>query len=75
MWSRIHLIPLLQAEEDRDLVRRQWANETREQELLGSKTRVYNSDRWVTMLFVWQEMWLIRMFKICAAHLLDYSFE
>ena len=47
MWSRIHLIPLLQAEEDRDLVRRQWADKARERELLGGETRVYHSDRYV----------------------------
>lgn len=46
MWSRIHLIPLLQAEEDRDLVRRTWANEAREKELMGSVTKVYHSDRY-----------------------------
>ncbi|KAJ9647356.1 hypothetical protein H2201_008749 [Coniosporium apollinis] len=45
MWSRIHLIPLLQAEEDRDLVRRTLAEQAREKELLGSETKVYNSDR------------------------------
>lgn len=47
MWSRIHLIPMLQAEEDRDLVRRTWADKARERELLGTETRVYHSDRWV----------------------------
>ena len=47
MWSRIHLIPMLQAEEDRDLVRRTWADKARERELLGGETRVYHSDRWV----------------------------
>lgn len=47
MWSRIHLIPMLQAEEDRDLVRRTWADKARERELLGRETKVYNSDRWV----------------------------
>lgn len=45
MWSRIHLIPLLQAEEDRDQIRRHWADKAREKELLGSETRVYHSDR------------------------------
>ena len=45
MWGRIHLIPLLQAEEDRDLVRRTWADQARERELLGKETRVYHSDR------------------------------
>jgi hypothetical protein len=45
MWARIHLIPLLQAEEDRDQVRRYWADQKREKELLGENTKVYNSDR------------------------------
>lgn len=45
MWARIHLIPLLQAEEDRDQVRRYWADQKREKELLGDNTKVYNSDR------------------------------
>ncbi|KAK5004015.1 GRIM-19 [Cryomyces antarcticus] len=47
IWSRIHLIPLLQAEEDRDLVRRHFADKAREKQLLGSETSVYNSDRFV----------------------------
>lgn len=47
MWSRIHLIPLLTAEEDRDLVRRHLADQAREKELLGSETSPYNSDRYV----------------------------
>jgi hypothetical protein len=46
MWSRIHLIPLLTAEEDRDLVRRHYADLAREKELMGSNTAVYNSDRY-----------------------------
>lgn len=46
MWSRIHLIPVLQAEEDRDLVRRHLADKAREKELLGENIRVYNSDRY-----------------------------
>ncbi len=46
MWSRIHLIPLLQAEEDRDLVRRHLADQAREKELLGENFKVYNSDRY-----------------------------
>lgn len=46
MWSRIHLIPLLTAEEDRDLVRRHWADIAREKELLGSETKVYNGTRY-----------------------------
>jgi hypothetical protein len=50
MWARIHLIPALQAEEDRDQVRRYLADKAREKELLGSETRVYNSDRYVMAL-------------------------
>jgi len=45
MWQRIHLTPLLQAEEDRDQVRRMLADKAREKELLGSETSVYHSDR------------------------------
>jgi len=47
MWSRIYLIPLLTAEEDRDLVRRHLADQAREKELLGGATSAYNSDRYV----------------------------
>lgn len=49
MWSRIHLIPLLQAEEDRDQVRRHWADKEREKELMGGEFRVYHSDRYVRL--------------------------
>lgn len=49
IWSRIYLIPLLQAEEDRDLVRRHYADKAREKALLGSETNVYNSDRYVRL--------------------------
>lgn len=48
MWSRIHLIPLLTAEEDRDLVRRHLADQAREKKLMGSETSAYNSDRYVS---------------------------
>ncbi|KAI1809265.1 NADH-ubiquinone oxidoreductase subunit [Poronia punctata] len=47
IWSRIHLIPVLQAEEDRDLVRKHLADQAREKELLGENLKVYNSDRYV----------------------------
>ncbi|EXJ60070.1 NADH dehydrogenase [Cladophialophora yegresii CBS 114405] len=40
MWARIHLTPLLQAEEDRDQVRRYYADLKREKELLGSQIAV-----------------------------------
>jgi hypothetical protein len=48
MWSRIYLIPMLTAEEDRDLARRHYADLEREQKLLGSQTSAYNSDRYVS---------------------------
>ncbi|KAL8375871.1 hypothetical protein RB595_007141 [Gaeumannomyces hyphopodioides] len=51
MWARIHLIPVLQAEEDRDLVRRHLADQARERELLGENFKVYNSDRYVRPTF------------------------
>ena len=41
---------MLQAEEDRDQVRRHWADQAREKELLGRNTPVYNSDRCVASL-------------------------
>lgn len=47
MWTRVHLTPLLQAEEDRDQVRRHFADKEREKKLLGSETKVYHSDRYV----------------------------
>ena len=47
VWARIHLTPVLQAETDRDLVRRDWADKAREKALLGTQTKVYNSDRYV----------------------------
>lgn len=45
MWSRIYLTPMLQAEEDRDQVRRLWADKARERELMGGETKVYHTDR------------------------------
>ncbi|RDL31828.1 Uncharacterized protein BP5553_09230 [Venustampulla echinocandica] len=51
LWSRIHLIPLLTAEEDRDLARRHYADQAREKELLGTQTSPYNSDRYVRPTF------------------------
>lgn len=50
MWSRIYLTPMLQAEEDRDQVRRYWANKEREKALLGEESHVYHSDRYVPFL-------------------------
>ena len=57
MWGRIHLIPMLQAEEDRDLVRRHWADIEREKMLLGTETKVYHSNRYaqfVVFVFSWK---------------------
>lgn len=51
MWARIHLTPLLQAEEDRDQVRRFWADQAREKELLGENIKVYNTDKYVLPQF------------------------
>ncbi|KEY74688.1 hypothetical protein S7711_05441 [Stachybotrys chartarum IBT 7711] len=51
MWARIHLIPLLQAEEDRDQVRRYYADQQREKELLGDNIKVYNTDKFVRPTF------------------------
>lgn len=39
------MIPALTAEEDRDLVRRHYADLAREKELMGSNAAVYHSDR------------------------------
>lgn len=47
MWARIYLTPLLQAEEDRDQVRRYYADQAREKMLFGSTSSPYNSDRYV----------------------------
>jgi hypothetical protein len=49
MWGRLYLAPLLQAEEDRDQVRRYYADKAREKELLGAEHKVYNSDRYVSL--------------------------
>ncbi|KAI9292666.1 GRIM-19 [Neoconidiobolus thromboides FSU 785] len=52
-WARIHLVPLLTAEEDRDLYRRQQASLAREAEIMkdvpGWKVgeSVYNTKRYV----------------------------
>ncbi|RSL59676.1 hypothetical protein CEP54_007172 [Fusarium duplospermum] len=51
MWARINLIPLLQAEEDRDQVRRYLADQKREKELLGDNAKVYHTDRFVRPTF------------------------
>jgi NADH dehydrogenase (ubiquinone) 1 alpha subcomplex subunit 13 len=52
MWIRIHLTPMLQAEADRDAVRRYLAAQDRERELMKDEKgwsfgSVYNSKRYV----------------------------
>ncbi|KAF8476049.1 GRIM-19 [Kalaharituber pfeilii] len=56
-WSRIYLVPLLQAEQDRDLVRRHLANEEREKFLMKDVKgwefgSVYHSDRFIKPTYV-----------------------
>ncbi|RMZ75727.1 hypothetical protein DV738_g5359, partial [Chaetothyriales sp. CBS 135597] len=51
IWARIYLTPLLQAEEDRDQVRRYYADLAREKELLGRETSPYNNERFVRPTF------------------------
>ena len=79
MWSRIHLIPLLTAEEDRDLVRRHMADQAREKELLGSTTNAYNSDRYVVLLCSnWNMLMLvlqIRSTYLCDCAEQDFEIE
>jgi NADH dehydrogenase (ubiquinone) 1 alpha subcomplex subunit 13 len=45
---------MLAAEEDRDQVRRHFADKARERELLGAETKVYHSDRYCFSLFPWR---------------------
>ena len=66
MWARIYLIPALQAEEDRDQVRRYLADKAREKELLGTETKVYNSDRYSVIPAVIRRTWLT-VWQICAS--------
>ena len=58
VWSRIHLIPLLQAEADRDTYRREVAAKEREAEIMKDVKdwkvgeSVYNSKRYTPQSFV-----------------------
>ena len=74
MWSRIHLIPLLQAEEDRDLVRRHLSTQAMEKELLGAETKVYNSDRYGFALRR-RGVCFTDALQICAADICRHAFE
>ncbi|KAA8645980.1 hypothetical protein EYZ11_003996 [Aspergillus tanneri] len=53
IWGRLHLVPLLQAEEDRDQVRRHFADKAREKEMFGSESKVYHSDRFIRPTFAY----------------------
>jgi hypothetical protein len=68
MWARIHLIPALQAEEDRDQVRRYLADRAREKELLGTETKVYHSDRYVHLHNGADHAWLMNDIASCGQH-------
>lgn len=69
MWSRLHITPLLQAEEDRDQVRRHFADQARANELLGSDAKVYNSDRYVGPIGV-----LLRVMQLLGFLLILFCF-
>lgn len=76
MWSRIYLIPLLQAEEDRDLVRRHLATQKMEKELLGAETSAYNSDRYRIPPNLWVgEDGFADLSQIRAANLRRHTYE
>ena len=56
VWARLHLIPLLEAENDRDLVRRQIAGAEREKALMSDVKgwkmgSVYNSDKVIRPMY------------------------
>ncbi|PWY92678.1 NADH-ubiquinone oxidoreductase subunit GRIM-19 [Aspergillus heteromorphus CBS 117.55] len=53
LWGRLHILPLLQAEEDRDQARRYYADKAREKELFGTDNKVYHSDRFVRPTFMY----------------------
>ena len=77
MWSRIHLIPLLQAEEDRDVVRRDFAQKAMEKELLGKEVPIYNKDRY-DLCNRWKWRWNMgnaNKSQIRAADIRCYTFE
>lgn len=77
MWSRIHLIPVLQAEEDRDLVRRHWAEQAREKELLGANSKVYNNDRYVANTCKHygdaNSSWMLTLEQVRASHIRSHT--
>ncbi|CCH41829.1 NADH dehydrogenase [ubiquinone] 1 alpha subcomplex subunit [Wickerhamomyces ciferrii] len=59
IWARIHLMPLLIAEFDRDSVRRYYADKAREAEIMKDvegwvpKQNVYNDGRFRNPVFAW----------------------
>lgn len=74
MWSRLHLTPLLQAEEDRDQVRRHYADKAREKELLGTDAKIYNSDRYVLSKRDWTLYHFEVLMLICFPYQLCPSY-
>lgn len=75
MWARIYLIPALQAEEDRDQVRRYLADKAREKELLGSETKIYNSDRYNHEASVHVTVELMRWLQVRSTNLRSHPRE
>ena len=71
MWSRIYLTPMLQAEEDRDQVRRYYADLAREKTLLGTQSGAYHSDRYVGTMFAF--LWVgLRFFRVVISRELGW---
>lgn len=80
MWSRLYLAPLLQAEEDRDQVRRYYADKAREKELLGTEEKVYNSDRCVfpiseAICLIYYFMLILACAQLHPPHFRLYPFQ
>lgn len=60
VWSRIHLMPLLIAEEDRDSVRRYYNDKKREEDIMGpeaNEVKIYNDGKFRNSYFHWAEKW------------------
>lgn len=67
---------MLQAEEDRDLVRRQFAQEKMEKELMGKNVPVYNNDKYGKSSCDWKRrMTSANSAQVRAADVRRYSLE
>lgn len=67
---------MLQAEEDRDLVRRQFAQEKMEKELMGKNVPVYNNDKYGEPSFgQMRRMGCANSAQVRAADVRRYSLE